>query len=511
MKLKYACKLFVVLPAIMLLASCARTTSQDEAPGTITEAKLNLALASLDSLANSALQKSTVPGMAIAVVHNNEIKYARGFGVRNITTREEITPETVFLIASLSKSIAATVVAGAVGHGRVRWDDPVSRYLPDFILSDPTTSSRMTIADMFSHRSGLPDHAGDLLEEMGYSQADIFYRLRYEPLTPYLSTYAYTNFGLTSGAQAVAVAEGLSWEDLSYRELYAPLGMTSTSSRWIDYYNAQNKADIHRKNDLGQWIVGSRDADAQTPAGGVSSNVIDLAKWMMLFLNEGTVQGKSIIDRTALLQIEQRQMQTGPTSYYGLGMGVGVDEQGRLRLSHSGAFASGTATTYEMLPSEGLGIVVLTNGYPMGIPEALAKEFLDIAKYGSVQQDWIGGYASLFAAQLLSERGELFGKTPPVNPVPSRSLADYAGTYSNVYYGPATITLNGNQLWLSIGPKNLMFALSHWDGETFSYETAGENEIGITAVKFTPAAGIQPASMNIEYYNKTGLGTFVKS
>ncbi|NCC28889.1 MAG: class A beta-lactamase-related serine hydrolase, partial [Gammaproteobacteria bacterium] len=264
----------------------------------IPEGRVAAAVAQLDAMAEASLESTGVPGMAIAVVHRDRVVYIKGFGRRSLDGEARIDAETVFQLASLSKPVAATVVAAAVdraridragvdgeGGGRagVAWDDPIVRHLPDFALKDPAITPRVTIADLFAHRSGLPDHAGDLLEDIGYGRAEILSRLRFYPLAPFRASYAYTNFGLTAAAEAVARAAGKPWEDLSQDLLYGPLGMDSTSSRFADFIAAPNHAVGHIRRD-GVWMVTPevRRPDAQTPAGGVSSSVTDLAQWMRL-------------------------------------------------------------------------------------------------------------------------------------------------------------------------------------------------------------------------------------
>ena len=121
----------------------------------------------------------------------------------------------MFQLASLSKPLGATVVAHQVGENAIGWDTPIVSKLPWFALSDPAVTQMVSVGDMFSHRSGLPDHAGDMLEDLGYDRRYVLERLRQLPLDPFRISYAYTNFGLTAGAEAVAVGAGKSWEDLS--------------------------------------------------------------------------------------------------------------------------------------------------------------------------------------------------------------------------------------------------------------------------------------------------------
>lgn len=500
---------------MLVLVTCLGASPGAESAVTIPQARIDAAVSSLTSVAQQIQRRSGVPGMAIAVVHDGKVVYAKGFGVRRIGSSAPVDPNTVFLLASVSKSLAATVVAASVGRGTVKWGDPVAKYLPGFTLRDPWVGSHVTIGDMFAHRSGLPDHAGDLLEDLGYDRATILHKLALEPLNPFRVTYEYTNFGLTAGAQAVADANRTSWEALSKKLLYDPLGMTHTSSRWIDYERAPDRAALHVRDENG-WKAGFRDADAQSPAGGASSTVLDLAKWMTLQMNEGSYGGKQLIPRDALFPMQEPQMVSNPAplpseraGFYGFGMGVAYDSAGRVRWSHSGAFSSGAATTYAMLPSEKLGIVVLTNAQPMGVPEAIANTFVDRVEFGHSTRDWYAFFSPVFK-KLLTPKGELVGKSPPAHPKPALSLSAYAGTYANDYYGPATVTIENGGLLLAIGPKPQRYPLRHWNGNVFALRTSGENGGFDSAVTFVPASGGHRASLAIEYLNENGLGSFVR-
>ena len=156
----------------------------------------------------------------------------------------------------------------------------------------------MTIRDLLSHRSGLPDHAGDLLEDQGYSREEMLNRLRYVPTENHFrSDYAYTNFGFTAAAVAAARAAGKTWEELAADRLYRPLGMASTSSRYADFFAAKDHAPGHVREN-GKWIAKyQRDPDAQSPAGGVSSSVRDMAQWIRLMLGDGKLGGRPIVAR----------------------------------------------------------------------------------------------------------------------------------------------------------------------------------------------------------------------
>src|SRR5262245_15881920 len=327
---------FLVLVALVFQAAPAAE---------VTPQKVKAALPGLEKLAEQTLNKTGVPGMAVAVVYKDQAVYLRGFGVRRAGTNEPVGADTVFLVASVSKPIASTILAILVSLGLIDWDDPLTDHFPDFSLYDPWVTRQVTLRDMLCHRSGLPAHGGDLLEDLGYNRAEVLHRLRYlKPASSFRSEYAYTNFGFTAAGVAAARAAGKSWEDLAAETLYRPLGMKSTSSRFADYAAARNRAHLHARVE-GKWVAKYvRDPDAQSPAGGVSSTARDVAQWMRLQLGGGKFNGKQLIKARALGETHRPQIVSRPpgnpatdrAGFYGLGWNVNYEDKGRVLLTHSG-------------------------------------------------------------------------------------------------------------------------------------------------------------------------------
>ncbi|WP_301583496.1 serine hydrolase [Halomonas alkaliantarctica] len=482
----------------------------------VPQARIDKAVASLDERVQEMLERTGVPGVAVAVVHGEEILLIRGWGLRAEGAEAQVDADTVFLLASLSKSVGATVVATQVTDGIVSWDDPVRNHLPWFDLGDPWVSNHVTIGDLYAHRSGLPDHAGDDLEDVGYDRRAVLERLAQLPMGRFRADYAYTNFGLTAAAEAVAAATGKDWSTLSEEALYGPLGMEVTSSRHSDYMARDNRAASHVPDANGFRVADLRQPDAQSPAGGVSSSARDMAKWMKLVLSSGRFEGEQLIAPEALVPALSPHVISGHPSdaadragTYGYGFGVGVRPTGRIVLSHSGAFAFGAATAYSMLPDLGLGIIVLTNASPTGLPEALAASFLDRAEFGVEQRDWLAAYGPRIEP-LSAPVGKLVGVTPPVEPSEARPVEAYAGDYDNAYFGAAKVRETADGLVLEIGPAPQRLRLTHWDGDRFVAFPVTENqpEGSISQVEFTMGADRQAEMMTVEHLNEAGLGGF---
>jgi CubicO group peptidase (beta-lactamase class C family) len=494
-------------------AAAGPSLPPNETPGvTIAPGQIDAAVRRLDELAKQIMVRSGIPGMAVAVVYDGSKVFAEGYGLRKVGDSAKVDADTVFQLASLSKSVGATVVAHEVGQKTVAWNDPVVKHLPWFALSDPWVTTHVTIADLYAHRSGLPDHSGDDLEELGYDRRQILERLRYLGLKPFRSTYEYTNFGVTAGAEAVAAAAGTDWATLSQRVLYGPLHMDRTSSRFADFEARENHAHGHVKSGGTYVPKYQRQPDEQSPAGGVSSSANDMAKWLALLLNAG----KPLVAADALLpaitpQIVSRAA-TGPSvraDTYGYGFNVNVQSSGRTDFNHSGAFGLGAGTAFAVIPSARVGIVVLTNAAPIGVAESLIAEFMELVQFGDITRDWFAGYQPLFAPYAIPG-GSLVGKSPPVQPTPAHQPDVYAGKYGNGYFGDAQVVRQDGGLVLTLGPKGMRFPMRHWDGDRFVVDMHGEDyeEGSVSAVDFAVTGTGQASSMQVELLNSNQMGTF---
>ena len=501
--------------AFMTLAYWPAANAQEA-----TKEKVLAALPQLEALARKVVDDKEAPGLSIGVVFEDEVLYLEGFGVRQVGKTDPVDADTVFQLASFSKPIASTVIAAVVGEGTVSWDSRISDIDPSFRLQDPYASAEVTLRDLFSHRSGLSADAGNDLETIGYSRDEILPRLRYlKPTSSFRSAYAYSNFGMTEGGVAAAKAAGMSWEDLADAKLYKPLGMTSTSSRHADFLTHANRAELHVPIDGAWQPVVKRMPDAQSPAGGVSSNVRDLVNWVRLQLGDGAFDGKQVIGADALAETHLPVIMRGKNpmnrqpSFYGLGWGVDFGEHG-IVLAHSGAFSAGAETVVSMIPAEHLGIVVLSNAFPTGVPEGLAATFYDLVFDGRPSQDWIARWGALFKGafgeRVVQEAMAPFAKVPSP-PRAALAPAAYTGAYANDYIGNVEISEKDGVLVIALGPDgSVTFPLKHFDGDTFLVYPLAESPTLPAALHFEIGFDQKAAAVVLDIFNDNGQGTVTR-
>ncbi|MFT3973121.1 MAG: serine hydrolase [Amaricoccus sp.] len=416
----------------------------------------------------------------------------------------------------MSKPLSSTVIAALVTQRVVEWGDRVATIAPDIQLHDAYPTTEVTIRNFLNHRSGLPGTAGDDLESIGYDMAAIRDRI---PLIPPASSfragYAYSNAGFTLGATAAARPTGKPWADVAETALYAPLGMTATSSRYDDFRARPNRAALHIRVD-GAWTARlERDADPQAPAGGACSSVRDLAQWMRLELAQGTFAGPPAISAETLAATHAPLFARGPnpvtgaTSFYGLGWNVEFGRHG-LSWGQAGAFSQGARTLVTLYPDADIGIVVLASAFPSGAPEALADSFFDQVFDGAVSRDWLtpwdAAYAGLFGPEIAATEAMYAHAPDPATP--ALPAAACLGRYQNAYAGTATITAEGDTgLVLHLGPQGRPYPPRHLDRDLFLYVSDPEMPQAPAALHFTIGADGRASSLTAESLDSNGPGT----
>ena len=248
------------------------------------------------------MREWNVPGLAIAIVKDDSVVYARGFGVREIGKPGRVDENTLFAIASNTKAFTATAVTMLAVQNKLSLNDLVTRYLPDWQLSDPWATREATLRDLLTHRMGYLTWQGDLVwYGSTYDRAEVIRRMRYlKPATSFRSAYGYSNYGFLTAGEIVAKVSGVSWDEFVRDHFFEPLGMTRTNTSVTALAGADNVAMPHTKIDDSIVVVPYRNVDNVGGAATINSSVADMSRWIRLQLANGMWNRRQLVDSTAI-------------------------------------------------------------------------------------------------------------------------------------------------------------------------------------------------------------------
>lgn len=440
---------------------------------------------------NSALKLFDVPGIAIAIVKDGKVVTTKGFGVRKLGEPAAVDAQTLFEVASNSKGFTAAALAMLVDEGKLAWDDPVTKHLPGFQMHDSYVTGAMTIRDLLTHRSGLGLGAGDLLwwPTTTFTTDEIIEKLRYiRPATSFRNSYAYDNLLYIVAGKIIADKAGKSWGEAMHERILAPLGMTGTTTSLAENAGNPDVATAHSKINGKIAAVKSMPVPNAVGAVGINTNAEDIAKWMMLLLDEGKIAGVTDKDgkpARLLSEKQARELWTAQTpvkigepkpalaatkpnfSAYGLGFQL-RDYKGMKVAMHGGAL-QGFYSRVLMVPEAKLGVAILTNAENGGSMTALQWRILDHYLLAA-PSDWLALVSKVEQDQH-AEEVKKQGKASSARAAksqPSLPLAAYDGEYEDAWYGKVVIKPEGRKHILSFTrTPDLTGELEHWQHDTF--------------------------------------------
>jgi CubicO group peptidase (beta-lactamase class C family) len=480
-----------IAAALLLAFSTAGALAQNAAaPVAASVATPAVASAwSLDAEVNRVMKAFDVPGIAIAVVKDGRVVAAQGFGVRKLGEPAKVDGKTLFEIASNSKAFTAAALAMLVDEGKLKWDDPVTRHLPDFQMYDAYVTHEMTVRDLLTHRSGLGLGAGDLLwwPTTSFSTDEIIHKLRYiAPSTSFRSSYAYDNLLYIVAGKIIASKSGKSWGETVRERILNPVGMTGTTTSIAENAGNPDLANAHSKIDGRIAAVKTMPVPNAVGAVGINTNAEDIAKWMRVLLDGGRVGTDAGGKEVRLFSEKQaRELWTAQTPMrigeptpalaatkpnfmaYGLGFQL-RDYQGKLVAMHGGAL-QGFYSKVVLVPEAKLGIAILTNAESGGSLNALQYALLD-HYLGVNGPDWIKVVADVENEMHAKELARLktASAARAAKSQPSLALADYDGEYEDAWYGKATIRHEGKKQLLTFArTPDLTGELEHFQHDTF--------------------------------------------
>lgn len=440
----------------------------------------------IDSIVSKSMEMMPQVGLAVAVVQNGKVVHSKGYGIASLTSKTKVDENTLFAIASNSKSFTSAALAILVDEGKLNWDDKVVDHIPEFRMYDPYVTANFNIQDLLTHRSGLGLGAGDLLFWPGGTNSTIsdvlnsFQHLK--PVSAFRTKYDYDNLMYIVAGEVVARVSGMSWAEFVQSRIMAPLGM-NRSSFMNDNSRDQNNLALPHSSATGKLKEIGEFEDLQRvtgAAGGIYSSVNDMTKWLLLQLNEGRYGvdlSESLISTENHAEMWKPQTNTGfdakPNSpykthfrAYGLGWGVS-DRNGYVNLEHTGGLPGMLSSTL-LIPELNVGIVVLTNSDPGGYSYwTIRAELLD-AFIGVDRTDWISE-----AAKWIQEN-EAIGDSvlTAVWNIASNSATDqldfndFIGTYQDNWFGNVEISLRDGRLWFQALKSPLL------NGEMFFYKAS---------------------------------------
>ncbi len=437
-------------------------------------------LKEIDAYAEKTRQAWNVPGIAIAIVKDDKVVFAKGYGVRQLNKPEKVDENTLFAIASNSKAFTTASLAILVDEKKLDWDDKVIKYLPEFQLYNPYVTSELTIRDLVSHRSGLDTFSGDLLwYETTYNADEILRRVRFlKPKSSFRSQFGYQNLMFIAAGKIIEKVSGKIWAEFVSEKILEPIGMSNTKTSIKQFKTGDNVAMPHNESGGKLRVVHYGNVDGAAAAAGLNSSISDVAKWLRLQLGRGNFEGKQIFSETqswqmhqpaVLLPISKSASEFNPTRHfnaYGLGWSL-WDYHGRKVVSHGGGL-DGMISQTAMMPEENLGLVVLTNS-ETSVNTIMQNKIFD-TMLNVQKRDW--------SAEILerTKRGKLAATEEAKKIEAARvtntktilSLKDYAGNYVDQLYGDATVTEENGKLVLRfVQSPNFVADLEHWHYDTF--------------------------------------------
>jgi CubicO group peptidase (beta-lactamase class C family) len=444
-----------------------------------------------DAYVERVLKTFDVPGAAVAIVKDGRVVLAKGYGVSALGKPERVDASTRYGIASNTKLFTATALAMLVEQGKLEWDAPVIRYLPDFAMYDPFVTRELTVRDLLVHRSGLGLGAGDLLwwPASTYDRAEIARRLRFiKPSTSFRSAYAYDNVLYLVAGQLIEKLSGMSWEEFVRTRIVAPVGMTSSTVRHADAANGGNVATTHAEVNGVVRPIAPMTSDNTNPAGGINSGAADMARWMIVQMDSGRIAPAAggAAERRLFAPASTRELWSIVTpirvggrvvrgfehlrpnlSGYALGLGIS-DYRGHLRLQHSGGLP-GYLSLVTMIPDQKLGVAVLTNQESSDAFNAISLAAID-AYLNVPKLDYLAFYAARrdTARMNLARSMQRAAAARDSTSGPSLPLAKYAGRYTDAWYGDVDIAREGAGLVMRFShTPQLVGDMVHWQHDSF--------------------------------------------
>ena len=472
-------------------------------------------LTGLDTAFARVLKDWHAAGFAVAIVEKNKVIYAKGFGYRDYEDKIPVTPNTLFAIGSCTKAFTASLIGMLDKEGKVDIDKPVRNYIPELKFYNDEMNDHITLHDMMSHRTGLPRHDASWYIFPTHSMDSLMHRIQYmEPSAGIREKWQYNNFMFMMQGALVEKITGKSWQDNIREKIFKPLGMDSSDVSLAEWVKSSDEAfGYGTKKDSIINKMNHYDIAAMAPAGSINSSVMDMAKWVTLWINGGKLKGKEIIPAAYVNEAMTVQMPTGgglpdkemPEVFFsGYGFGWFLSSyRGHYQVEHGGNIDGFSASTC-FYPTDSIGIIVLSNQNGSPVP-TIVRNLVSDRILGLKYFDWETYIKSKSDSAKAKEKAAEVIKVPEDKKQgkPSHDLKDYEGSYSNPGYGTFDLALKNDSLFATTPEMTLW--LQHKNYDIFTLWPVDEKDgIDTTDMSFlaqfnTNLSGyIESASLNLE-------------
>jgi CubicO group peptidase (beta-lactamase class C family) len=436
--------------------------------------KAKKALADFEKIVERGLKELNAPGVAMAVVKDDEVIFAKGFGYRDVEKKIPMTADTLVAIGSASKAFTTFAMGVLVDEGKLEWEKPVRNYIPWFRLYDTFAGERLTPRDLVTHRSGLPRHDLSWYNDYEASREEFVRRLAYlKPSADLREKFQYNNLMFLTAGYLVEVLTDEKWEDAIRAYVFKSLGMKRTNFSVEDSQKDADFALPYREREGKIEQIPFRNITNIGPAGSINSSVNEMSHWLLVHLNGGKFEGKQIIGPQTLEDMHLAHMPTGSTpaipevtpADYGLGWFVDT-YRGHRRVHHGGNI-DGFSALVSMLPQDGVGFVVLVNKNGAALTELLTRHATDLI-LGLEPKDWIGEAVKRKAKGEEVEKEAKQKKHTRRKPGTkvAHELKEYTGDYVHPGYGDLKVFLKNKELYFNYNA--ITTPLEHWHYETFN-------------------------------------------
>ena len=467
-------------------------------------------LAAMDAYILKSMLDWKVPGLAIAVVKDDKVVWARGFGLRRLGAQQPVDADTLFGIGSNTKAFTAAALGTLVSSGKLGWDSHMTDLLPGFEMYDPSVTREVTLRDLLSHRSGTCGEDG-VWYITDFDSQQIITRLRYQkPAYSFRSQFCYSNSLYMTAGEVVPQLTGTSWHDYVRQHFFVPLHMDTTVTSISAFTDTTDVASPHAEVDGKLQPIAWDNTDNIDPAGAIDASVDDMAQWLRMLLADGRYEGKQVLDPAVIHEMETPQMLIGGTDgeaqflsslnpdsrFYAYGLGFFMQDYAGTKVVWHSGHIDGMSAGLGMVPSQHLGVVVLSNMDQSWLPMALVWKVVD-AYTGRPQKDWSSSVLKAVAPDYAEDKQTqaLLAKAYEPGPAPL-GLANYVGTYGNDLYGEVGVSLEHGKLMLHVS-KRFVGELKHWNHDTFQVQWSYAY-LGKSYVTFAQDVRGMPVSLDLE-------------